>query len=129
MALTVPASSLSEFGWIFSNNHLDSSIYQDDDIMEFSSSSGEECLTPPHNGENVDNSQQSAQQVSSKSMKFTSRKNSQLIFGLKLKASCHSKFLQISWEKQLERMCQQTAPLFSQTFSSRTRRSLSALPN
>lgn len=42
MALTVsPPASFSEFGWIFNNNHLDSSIYQDDDdIMEFSDSSG-----------------------------------------------------------------------------------------
>lgn len=43
MALTVPppTSSFSEFGWIFNNNHLDSSIYQDDDLMDFSDSSGE----------------------------------------------------------------------------------------
>lgn len=43
MALTVPppSNSFSEFGWIFHNNHLDSSIYQDDDIMDFSDSSGE----------------------------------------------------------------------------------------
>lgn len=49
MALTVPppTSSLTEFGWIFHNNHLDSSIYQDDDIMEFSDSSAE-YQTPPY---------------------------------------------------------------------------------
>jgi hypothetical protein len=51
MALTVPppTSSFSEFGWIFHNNHLDSSIYQDDDIMEFSDSSGEYQTSPPQN--------------------------------------------------------------------------------
>lgn len=49
MALTVPppTSTFSEFGWIFHNNHLDSSIYQDDDIMEFSDSSAE-YTTPPY---------------------------------------------------------------------------------
>lgn len=49
MALTVPppTSSFSEFGWIFHNNHLDSSIYQDDsDIMEFSDSSAEYQTSP-----------------------------------------------------------------------------------
>lgn len=53
MALTVPpaaSSSFSEFGWIFHNNHLDSSIYHDDDdIMEFSDSSADCQTTPPHN--------------------------------------------------------------------------------
>jgi hypothetical protein len=49
MALTVPppSSSFSEFGWIFNNNHLDSSIYQDDEMMEFSDSSAE-YQTPPY---------------------------------------------------------------------------------
>jgi hypothetical protein len=48
MALTVsPPASFSEFGWIFNNNYLDSSIYQDDDdIMEFSDSSGGEFQNP-----------------------------------------------------------------------------------
>jgi hypothetical protein len=47
MALTVPqpASSFNDqFGWLFHNNnncYLDASIYQDDDIMEFSDSSVE----------------------------------------------------------------------------------------
>lgn len=62
MALTVPppqTTSFSELGWIFHNNHLDSSIYQDDDdIMEFSDSSAE-YQTPPHQ-----NNQQHQQQVS-----------------------------------------------------------------
>lgn len=52
MALTVPpapSSSFSEFGWIFHNNHLDSSIYHDDDMMEFSDSSADYQTTPPHN--------------------------------------------------------------------------------
>jgi hypothetical protein len=54
MALTVPplTSSFSEFGWIFHNNHLDSSIYQDDDIMEFSDSSAE-YQTPPYQQQQI----------------------------------------------------------------------------
>lgn len=63
MALTVPpppTTSFSEFGWIFHNNHLDSSIYQDDDIMEFSDSSAE-YQTPPHQN---NQQQQQQQQVS-----------------------------------------------------------------
>lgn len=49
MALTVPppSSSFSEFGWIFHNTHLDSSIYQDEDIMDFSDNSAD-YQTPPH---------------------------------------------------------------------------------
>ena len=48
MALTVPPPTpFSEFGWIFHDNHLDSSIYQDEDIMEFSDSSAD-YQTPPH---------------------------------------------------------------------------------
>lgn len=49
MALTVPppSSSISEFGWIFHNTHLDSSIYQDEDIMDFSDNSAD-YQTPPH---------------------------------------------------------------------------------
>ncbi|CRK95673.1 CLUMA_CG009131, isoform A [Clunio marinus] len=60
MALTAPppASSLSEFGWIFNNNHLDSSIYDDEDIMEFSDSSTEYQTLP------YQNSQQPLQQQS-----------------------------------------------------------------
>jgi hypothetical protein len=60
MALTVPppTSSFSEFGWIFHNNHLDSSIYQDDEVMEFSDSSAEYQTSPSQDA------QQQPQQVS-----------------------------------------------------------------
>lgn len=62
MALTVPPQTpLSEFGWIFHDNHLDSSIYQDEDIMEFSDSSAD-YQTPPH--QSTQPQQQTQQQVS-----------------------------------------------------------------
>lgn len=43
MALTVPQPASSDLGWLFHNNncYLDASIYQDDDIMDFSDSSVE----------------------------------------------------------------------------------------
>lgn len=52
MALTVsPPASFSEFGWIFNNSHLDRSIYCDeDDIMDFSDSSGD--FVQSHNAPN-----------------------------------------------------------------------------
>lgn len=48
MALTVPtpSSSFSEFGWIFHNTHLDSSIYQDEDMMDFSDNSADYQTSP-----------------------------------------------------------------------------------
>lgn len=62
MALTVPPPTpFSELGWIFHDNHFDSSIYQDEDIMEFSDSSAD-YQTPPH--QTAEPQQQHQQQVS-----------------------------------------------------------------
>lgn len=62
MALTVPPPTpFSELGWIFHDNHLDSSIYQDEDIMEFSDSSAD-YQTPPH--QSAQQQQPHQQQVS-----------------------------------------------------------------